>query len=758
MKYTLFLPLLLLLSQCAQKKGTSLLEIAKQSESIEGNSDYLESPYVTAGDRVYMVGLQDGSFPDLGWHIDGEMGGIWDHPIKLMDGFSILILEEDMVWNVGPADSFENLPFGNIHSFRKDSLTVQQFQFVPEGVEGLIVELSVENNSNTTKELELVFTGHVDLRPTWLAERDDITDGEDEGSYDEQTSTFTVKDAQNPWFVTFGSDNAFGISRKGISIDRKGKGSDYSLESGLSITPKQKEVIRFFITGSYESEEKAKRNYQVLTKDPFKLLEAKKAYYDRLNTQNRLSSNDEKIDQLLRWTKYNTQWLVRDVPEIGRGVSAGIPDYPWWFGTDNAYILQGMASAGLHEEALETIDLMIDLSRKENGNGKIVHEVSSNGIVFNPGNLNTTPTFIHALWKVYAWTGNEKIINEYYPDVVKGIQWIESMDKDGNGYPDGAGMMEIHGLHSEMIDVVAYLAQAYAAAANFASVKGDDSLATQYVSKYELLVEKIDSEWWVEEANSYADFRSSREEALELIDAAIIRADTIDKPWSVKELEETKRKVEAAPDHLLQGFVVHHNWVVNTPMEVGVADPTKAKKALKTAENYQNRFGIFVTGIDRNEDQEKAEKWKAFSYVGAVMTLPTGVQAISEANYGNPDQAFEYLKMLENSFSYALPGSMYEVSPDFGMIAQGWNIYAVAVPIVDHFFGIKPFAPGKIIVIQPNMPSQLNEAELAKVLIGENEISILFRRDGDKERFEITQKLDWEIVFEGSAHQVGIIE
>ncbi|MGY5846249.1 hypothetical protein ACW6QP_02425 [Salegentibacter sp. HM20] len=42
-----------------------------------------------------MVGHQDGSFPDLGWHIPGEMGGIWNNPIKLMDGFEAYIhLEE----------------------------------------------------------------------------------------------------------------------------------------------------------------------------------------------------------------------------------------------------------------------------------------------------------------------------------------------------------------------------------------------------------------------------------------------------------------------------------------------------------------------------------------------------------------------------------------------------------------------------------------------------------------------------------------
>jgi len=31
-------------------------------DSIEGKAQYLQSPFVTAGDRVYMVGYQDGSF------------------------------------------------------------------------------------------------------------------------------------------------------------------------------------------------------------------------------------------------------------------------------------------------------------------------------------------------------------------------------------------------------------------------------------------------------------------------------------------------------------------------------------------------------------------------------------------------------------------------------------------------------------------------------------------------------------------------
>ena len=47
--------------------------------------------------------------------------------------------------------------------------------------------------------------------------------------------------------------------------------------------------------------------------------------------------------------------------------------------------------------------------------------------------------------------------------------------------------------------------------------------------------------------------------------------------------------------------MLHHNWVVNTPMEMGIADPEKAVLALETARNFVNPFGMFVTGIDRDE-------------------------------------------------------------------------------------------------------------------------------------------------------------
>ncbi len=725
-----------------EKSEVSLFSQIQTIESIPGNDAYKQSSYVTAGDRVYLVGNQDGTFPDIGWHIDGEMGGLWNHPIKLMDGFSLSIDD----WCLENADKFENFPFFNVLHYSKDQVSVKQLQFIPDGEQGLVLLYEISNQSSEKKSMELNFTGSVDLRPTWLAERQQIEDASD--SIWSEGSLLYAKDLENDWFVCFGGNGFEPASSSSCDFRHKGQGAKGYLKSTVELAPGQSQTVTLSISGSYTSLTEAKEVQSKLTAKYLELWNSKKVRYEGIEGAAHLITGDARFDRMFNWIKYGTDWLVRDVPEVGRGVSAGIPDYPWWFGTDNSYTLQGMAMIGMHDEMLSTIDLIIQLSRKENnGSGRIVHETSSNGIVFNPGNLNTTPNFINALWKAYQWSGDSKIIDDYYEDIKNGIAWIESQDKDGNGYPDGAGMMEIPGLHSEMVDVVAYQYLSYISAANFARVKGDTEFSSACSEKAEFLRDKLNTDWWVDNFESFADFRSSKEEALHLIKAAIVRADTIDKPWSVEELKATLQQVKQAPEESkTDGYVVHNNWVVNTPMEVGVADSSKAILALNRARNYRNKYGMFVTGIDRDEQQDKAAKWKAFSYVGAVMTLPTGVQAISEANYGRVDASLEYLKMLENSFSYALPGSMYEVSPDFGMIVQAWNVYALAVPVIEKYFGIQPSAWKKEIRITPNLPSSWENVSLENVIIGDNRLTINVE---DGKTIKISQtKPGWTIVFE----------
>ena len=747
-KYILaFGSLIILLVGCSKEsKKMSFSEILENSPSIEGKTEYLASPYVTAGDRVYMVGHQDGSFPEIGWHIQGEMGGIWDHPIKLMDGFDIDIMVDSSLIRLNKATSFTNYPYANQHNFdlAEIGLGATRTQFVPDGMEGLVVQLSLTNNDSAEKEVKLSYRANVDLRPTWLGERTEMIDEADSGTYNTIESTMTFKDGNNPWFVKFGSD-VKAVTENFMASEYQGKGQAGLLNYELTIGPKQTQTVNFFIAGSYSSENELNATYKAISTGYAKMIEAKKERYEGLANQTKLTVPDKDIEQAFEWVKYNCDWLVRSVPEIGTGIGAGIPDYPWWFGVDSEYALQGYMAIGQRDAVYNTIKLLDSVSEAVNGNGRIIHEMSTNGAVFNPGNINETPQYATLIWKIYQWNGDKEFLQKYFPTVKKGLEWLMTeKDADGNLFPDGFGMMEIHGLDSEMIDVAAYTQKAFKDASYIADALGDYALAQEYFATAEELQKKINEEFWSEEFKSYADFIGTDEQALHLIEDAIVRADTLDKPWAVEELKQTREAIKANPSPTPRPFVLHHNWVVNTPMEVGLATDDKAQVALVTAEQYVNPFGVFVTGIDRDasagSDDGSFKGSKIFSYTGAVMTLPTGVQIVSENNYGRPDKALNYLKRMTRSFSYALPGSIYEVSPDYGMMTQAWNVYSYAVPIVEQFFGIKPDAANKKVNVAPQMPGSWDNASLENVPIGDNEVSIFFSEG----KVKITQtKKDW---------------
>src|SRR3954469_3815683 len=58
--------------------------------------------YVSAAERAQIEGFEDGRFYANGWHITGEMGGIWTPPLKLLDGIWFGIDDQ----GAGPATKF----------------------------------------------------------------------------------------------------------------------------------------------------------------------------------------------------------------------------------------------------------------------------------------------------------------------------------------------------------------------------------------------------------------------------------------------------------------------------------------------------------------------------------------------------------------------------------------------------------------------------------------------------------------------------
>src|SRR5215218_7737812 len=116
-------------------------------------SDRLEDRrYVASGTRGYIVGDESGKFPAMGWHIRGEMGGIWSPPIKLLDGIWFGIDDE---W-IGPATEFTS-GYGYVKMNLPDQggMTVTRTDFVPDGRRAVLVGLEFaagrENRNFTLK-------------------------------------------------------------------------------------------------------------------------------------------------------------------------------------------------------------------------------------------------------------------------------------------------------------------------------------------------------------------------------------------------------------------------------------------------------------------------------------------------------------------------------------------------------------------------------------------------------------------------------
>ena len=752
----LFLSFLFLNAQNAAVQSVS--HLFNNRTSLLGKPAFLGTPYNTAGDKLYMVGHQDGSFPDLGWHVKGEMCGIWHHPIKLMNGFTATLYLGQKTVMLNKADSFENYPFGNKHVFNMDdsALIVERFQFVPDQLGALYVEYKITNKGKHKRQLNFEFEAISNLMPVWLGERTGMVNSRDLAIYEANHRRWIVKDSLNPWWLVFGNSSNNTSTPVIKPVTEKINTTVTHTNYELTISPNESVSLPFVIAGSAQTKELAIAAYETLHRSAYVLLEKKIKRLQKMNTVAKLQLNDTSLARSFEWLKYNSDWLIADVDGMGRGIVAGLPDYPWWFGCDMAYTLKALIAMGQKDLVYSSIDLIQRISEKHNGNGRIVHEVSTNGAVFNPGNVNETPQFISLLWEVFCWTGDQAFLEKYFPAVVKGLNWVlNENDADRNLLPDGAGMMEIHGLTSEMIDVATYTQKAFSDAAQMALFLKKLDLAKDYQQKADLIKKKINDKFWVENDHSYADFIATKTQALQLISDAIIRADTLGNDWAVRVLNDLKEQTQKDTSNQPKGFVMHHNWVVNTPLETGIAPKQNAIKALNTARKFSNPFGMYVTGIDKNVKRDEQEYSYAaavgkndFTYTGTVMTLPTAVQIIAENNYGRPNEAYSLLKKVDKTFGYALPGSMYEVSPDYGMMTQAWNVYAYGVPIVKQFFGIQPQAFKKEIVVTPVLPDSLHHGSLENIPIGDNLISVSFTKTPKTLTYQIKcQQPGWQFAF-----------
>ena len=580
-----------------------------------------QQPYVTAGDRAYLIGTQDGNFPDMGQHVPGEMGGLWLPPIKLIDAFEARIAEVGTDKQVLLAASTEMVayPYGNRFSYGRvlSDLDVERFQFSPDHQQGLVVQYRFKNDADRARTFLLQWSVKTDLRPGWYADRRGIRDGQDVVEWRAKDRIFIARDDDNPWFCVWGAVSA--VDARQIEhpqpVETKGRGVTAASSHTIAVDAHGTSTLTFVISGSTSGEGDAIATYDDLAKRHAALLTEKTAHYASIVNRARIRIPDRRLQEVYDWSRINMEWLVRDVPGIGRGLSGGFMEYPWWFGTET-YSLQALTATGDFELARQTLRLLRSQSDKVNGNGRIAHEITTDAAVTNPGNTQETAQFILTVGKVFDWTGDREFAREMYPAMKRGIDWLlGEMDPDRDLFPEGYGIMEVYGLNAELIDVAVYTQQALEAAARIAAVVSDEDAAGRYRKLAAELKDRINQRFWIEQDGTYADFYGSRSQAISAAEGAIkqIGLKGIDNLTAkdrdlLAHYERLKAKFATMPEGN-RGWITNENWVIATPLETGIAPRDRAIRLLdKIRHEHSGEFGPYLSAVERQADDDDLDR------------------------------------------------------------------------------------------------------------------------------------------------------
>jgi hypothetical protein len=692
------------------------------------------NPYVTSGSRLYAIGGQNGMFPEKGEHVPKEMWGVWSHPIKLLDGFWAAM---DGEW-LTQASTHTAFPYATSFDYKlQNGLFAERFQFVPDNLAGLAVRYLFQNPSNMDSDITLEFLAHSDLMPVWLSDRLGKADGQDSAVWRDDLRVISFQDKLNPWYCLVGcSSPVFSVNTDTAHGPQNcsGHGVSASFVSHIRIPAAGSAEIWYYITGSSVSFEDAARTYKSIICDVDGLLYEKMTRYDGIARRAKLhikAADSHCLENMYEWSKYINDWLIRDVPYVGRGAGAGLPEFPWWFGHDAAYALPAYLICGDYELVKDTLRLLKDYSERINGNGRVVHEISTNGVVFYEGMITETPQFAEIIWRVYCWTGDTDFLIEMYPFCRAGMEWVYSAAcPDGEGLPVGYGITEIDMLDLACCDTAVHALRGLEVLALMAERLGFSQDMVRFEALFTQYYEKFERSFWMETEGVYGDMVATPEEILErasmwkdtLRGFPLMEEDHVDGTESCKtdktpsdvggkarlraHMEKIMEEAAASPARVKRPWLLFGIDHTLLPVEYGYICGDRAIRMLdlKWSNEHVDEYGAKGSSILN----------------GSVMPIMSAHRVIAEGKAGRPDKARDYIRRTAATFNLVTPGTTSEISPNMGCFVQTWNNYITMWPYINTFLGMEPDAAGRSVVLNPQLPQDFEGFSLMDISIGSN--------------------------------------
>ena len=404
--------------------------------------------YGVAGERARAIGFQDGRFYANGWHITGEMGGVWTEPLKLVDGVWFGV---DGEW-VGPATKFTSgWGYAKLDLPSAGGLTLQRTDFAPDGRRAALFGLKMTNPGTTARTVTVKVDAHSELMTEYPWGFTGVTPNAadnlpDSAQYDAATGALVFRDrgrlphpnapdhdyaalvastvrpvagetgqSANEYRGPQGTNVCTADEPPSACDDGPfGKGKGGQLRYEVTVPAGGSKKLWVAAAGSDQGLAAARQELDATLDNPGAQLTAKVAERERWGGFTRLAlPADTRLAAAVDWGKQNILDLTRVAEDMqirwtdqgkqfpppegtvarARWVGAGFPDYPWMFATDGEYTAFASVAVGQFEAIEDHLRALRDISDMLNdGSGVVVHEVISDGSIwFGKDSRRTDP-------------------------------------------------------------------------------------------------------------------------------------------------------------------------------------------------------------------------------------------------------------------------------------------------------------------------------------------------------------------------------
>lgn len=339
-------------------------------------------PFTISSEESYYIGFLDFEPDSLGYHVQGEMNGLWFPPIRLVK--NIYFSVDGVKVN---ARSAVIEPEERKFDFGQFTLNLRYDK------NALYFEICCNDEIRIAANLD------INVAPVWFSEKEPA-----KTIYRVGNSIQIAVDNYDSLFSITGSS--------GTSMEMAG--------SLLKISGNGKFEIRVVRT------DQAGRGKT--------LPPGSDHCNEQMNSNEEgtiLESGSENINNLLQWAKHNLKWLMIRTAITGRGLEAGHPEFPWYFGIDSFYSFKGMLLAGFHNDVRDTLSIISRLTEKHHG--VVPHEIVTNGRIYHMGNVEEAAFFPTALLNYYDWTGDIEFVRQTASSALSAVELLLQNGIKGSG-------------------------------------------------------------------------------------------------------------------------------------------------------------------------------------------------------------------------------------------------------------------------------------------------------------------------------------